>query len=265
MGKVIAICNRKGGVGKTITALSMAAGLAKQRKNVLLIDCDDSNPALTKTVGMSDREDTISDLLLFSYCGKLKKSMLPEVIVRTTEDFDFIPADETLAAVTVSISNAPSEDAKYNALKKIVDAVKESYDYIILDSAPALNILTLNILSAADEVLIVSQAQQMSREAIDELQSAITESKKRRNENLRLAGMLITMVDNRISSSKGTAATMKDAYESQGIKTFNTTIPRGAAGETFATSGASILQYRPFSKVAKAYRDFVAEYLEKEA
>ncbi len=265
MGKVIAICNRKGGVGKTITALSMAAGLAKQRKHVLLIDCDDSNPALTKTVGMSDREDTISDLLLFSYCGRMKKSMLSEVIVKTAEDFDFIPADETLAAVTISISNAPSDEEKYNALKRIVDIAKADYDYIILDSAPALNVLTLNILSAADEVLIVSQAQQMSREAIDELQSAICESKKRRNENLQVIGMLITMVDNRISSSKGTAAAMKSVYEAQGVKPFDTTIPRGAAGETFAASGTSVLQYRPFSNVAKAYRDFVAEYLKKEA
>lgn len=265
MGKVIAICNRKGGVGKTITALSMAAGLVKQKKRVLLIDCDDSNPALTKTVRMSDKEDTISDLLLFSYCGKFKKSMLPEVIVKTSEGFDFIPADETLAAVTVSIGNATSDEAKYHALKKIVDELRESYDYIILDSAPALNILTLNILFAADEILIVSQAQQMSREAIDELQSAIVESKKRRNEKLKIAGMLITMVDNRTTSSKGTAAAMKSEYMEQGIKPFETMIPRSAAGETFAKSGTSVLQYRPFSSVAKAYRDFVAEYLAKEA
>lgn len=265
MGKVIAICNRKGGVGKTITALSLAAGLTKQHKKVLLIDCDDSNPALTKVIGMSNREDTISDLLLFSFCGKLKKFMIDEAIATSEEGFDFIPADKTLAAVTVSMNNAPNDDKKYSALKDVIEPIRDEYDYVIIDSAPALNLLTVNIFSATDEVIIVSQSQKMSSEAIAELAGAIAESRKHRNAKLTIAGILITMVDNRLASSQQSAERIREAYNEQGIPVFATAIPRGAVGETFAASGVSVLRYRPFSSVAKAYRDFTAEYLAKEA
>jgi len=260
--KVIAICNRKGGVGKTITTISMAAGLAKEGKKVLAIDCDDSNPALSTTLGI-EQEDTLSDLLLFASCGKYKKMMVEDTIVHTAEGFDVLPTDEALAAVTDALNSKRDED-KYISLKAIVDSLREDYDYILVDSAPALNTLTLNIFTAADEVIIVTQAQEMSDDAIPKLLSAIVENKKRRNPELRISGMLITMVDNRLVSSKSTATQMKEDYSSIGLNVYETEIPRGAAGEKFKSAGQSVISYRPNSPVAKGYTSFVKEYLKGE-
>lgn len=260
--KVIAICNRKGGVGKTITAISMAAALANRGQSVIVLDCDDSNPSLTKALGMDDKENNLSDLLLFASWNKWKPEQTDDTIVTTAEGFDVIPSDEALAGVTVTLSISHQGEEKYNVLKQIVDHLREKYDYIILDSAPALNILTLNILAAADEVLIVSQAQQLSDEAIPEVMKAIVETKKLRNPELKIAGLLITMVNKSVKSSMNTADKMKEEYRSCGIPVFETVIPRSAYGERFAEKQSSVMSY-PKRNVAIAYNQFVDEYLSR--
>lgn len=264
MGKVIAICNRKGGVGKTITAISMAVGLSEQGAKVLVMDCDDSNPSLTKAIGLEDKEDTLTDLMLFASRNKYKPYMADEVITTIEEGIDVIPTDENLAGITEVLKAGCKDEEKYLAFKIITEDLRKRYDYIILDSAPALNLLTLNIMAAADEVIIVTQAQPMADAAIPEVLSAISETQSRRNPKLVIGGILITMVDNRLKSSKDTAEEIKESYEGVGMRVFKNMIPRGAAGEKFMRAQKSVLSYRPNSKVSTAYRDFIDEYLKGE-
>lgn len=263
MAKVIGICNSKGGVGKTTTTDAMGAGLVKLGKKVLMVDADDSNPSLSKIHGLSEEQMTITDLMLFTGCGRLREEFLDEVIKKTAEGVDLIPNDEKLPNITAAISANKDEDVRFGTMRQIIDLARERYDYILIDTAPATNTMTLNVLAAVDEVLIVSQAQDMGDAAIEVLLSNVLETKKSRNPNIRFSGLLLTMVSN-LKSSQSKAQEMREKFTGYGVKVFQSVIPRGGSAEKFSESGKSILGYRPFSPAAKAYRAFINEYLESE-
>lgn len=263
MAKVIGICNSKGGVGKTTTTDAMGAGLVKLGKKVLIVDADDSNPSLSKVHGFYDEQMTITDLMLFTSCGRLRKEFLDEIIKTTDEGVDIIPNDEKLPNITAALNASKDDAVRFGTMKQIIDMLREQYDYILIDTAPATNTMTLNVLAAVDEVLIVSQAQDMGDVAIEVLLSNVIETKKTRNAGIKFSGLLLTMVSN-LKGSQKKAQEMTDKFTGYGVKVFQSVIPRGGSAEKFSESGKSILGYRPFSPAAKAYRSFVREYLESE-
>ena len=250
MAKVIGICNSKGGVGKTTTTDAMGAGLVKLGKKVLLVDADDSNPSLSK-------------VMLFTSCGRLREAFLDEVIKKTSEGVDIIPNDEKLPNITAALNASKDDAVRFGTMKEIIDMLRSRYDYILIDTAPATNTMTLNVLAAVDEVLIVSQAQDMGDAAIEVLLGNVLETKKTRNSKIKFSGLLLTMVSN-LKGSQSKAQEMAEKFTGYGVKVFSSVIPRGGSAEKFSESGKSILAYRPFSPAAKAYRMFVKEYLESE-
>lgn len=262
MAKVIAICNQKGGVGKTTTAISMGEALNEKGYKVLLVDVDDSgNSSLTKVLAPG-RKNTLSDLLLFRYMNRDIKEELGDVIVQRDDGLAILPSDSTLSGFTNILTSMDQEERKRTILKEIIDLLRASYDYIILDAAPSLNIMSMNVFAATDEVVIVSQAQSAAEGGIVELLKSVSEVKTRLNPEIIIRGLLITMVDNRAASSKRKANEMKDEYTELGMRVFTEKIPRGIEAEKYTGHNTGLLQFAPKSKPADAYRAFVDEYLD---
>ena len=227
------------------------------------MDADDSNPSLSKVHGFYDEPVTITDLMLFTSCGRLREAFLDEVIKKTSEGVDIIPNDEKLPNITAALNASKDDAVRFGTMKEIIDMLRSRYDYILIDTAPATNTMTLNVLAAVDEVLIVSQAQDMGDAAIEVLLGNVLETKKTRNSKIKFSGLLLTMVSN-LKGSQSKAQEMAEKFTGYGVKVFSSVIPRGGSAEKFSESGKSILAYRPFSPAAKAYRMFVKEYLESE-
>lgn len=261
--KKLAICNQKGGVAKTTTAITLGAALTKKGYKVLLIDCDDSNPTLTKTLVTKSPDElpcTLVDLLLFTAMNRPIKDDLEKAIIHHEEGFDILPASNQLSGLTVYL-NTLNEDMKNTCLSKALANLDAIYDFVILDAAPALNTLTMNVMAASDEIIIVSQAQDAAEEGIVELLRTTSRCKTNINNRLIITGLLITMEDRRTNYSKNTATKITEKYSALGMRVFQSRIPRGVAGEKFIASGNSLLKYEPRSKVTLAYLDFVDEYL----
>lgn len=285
--RIIAICNQKGGVGKTTTAISLAASLSKADKRVLLVDCDDSNQTLTKALVSSDPSQlpaTLANLMLFAIMEMETEmdSMLPKAICHHEEEgYDVLPSTIKLAGVTNTLNALTStysvEEKEKDQAEKDLDVKNYclatvlshanaygDYDYIIIDAASALNTMSINVLAAADEVIIVTQAQDAAEKGIVELIQTVDKVKKGINPDITIGGLLITMVHNGAKSSKATAHDIADRYAPLGIHVFST-IPRATDAELFVRSGKSILTYKPRSKVTDAYKQFANEFLlEKE-
>ncbi|MCU7378895.1 AAA family ATPase [Clostridiales Family XIII bacterium ASD5510] len=262
MAKVIAVANQKGGVGKTATAISMGAALVEKGYKVLLVDVDDSgNPSLSKCLGAEAPEASLVDLMLMAFLNRDISKELNHVILTHEEGMDFIAAENKLAGVTDMLSAGTDDYEKKTVLKRIIDEVRKQYDFIILDAAPALNIMSINVLTAADEVIITTQPQGAAEEGIGELISSAGEVRKHSNPNLIVKGLLITMLDARTNYNKSKATEMTDGYTELGMKVFHTRIPRAVAAEECVEKKISILKYDPKSKVTAAYRAFVDEYL----
>lgn len=259
MGKTIAIANQKGGVGKTTTVVAMGGVLVEMGYKVLLMDVDDSgNPSLTKSLNLSN-ETNLSELLITSSMGKVAD--VRSAIVHHEEGYDVICADSQLPAITNFLNGMTDESAKRMLLKNVIAEVKNDYDFILLDAAPSLNIMSINLLSAADEIIITSQAQGASEKGIEELLYSALNVRNMLNHDLYVAGLLITMVDMRTKYNSDKVNEMVSMYREKGMHVFNHYIPRSVRAEEWADAGKSIIAYAPKSAPAQAYRQFVEEYL----
>lgn len=264
MSKVLAIANQKGGVAKTTTAISMGAGLVERGFRVLLMDVDDSgNPSLSKGLGISEPQRSLTDLMLFRILKRDITGELEDTIVRHAEGMDVLPADHTLPGITDALNGVQDEGRKRSILREITDTVKGHYDYVLLDAAPALNLMSINVLTAADEVIITTQPQGASEAGILELIQAAMQVRANMNPDLIVRGLLITMLDARTNYNKDKAVKLTDGYTEMGMKVFATRIPRAVSAEECVEKRISILKYDPKGKVATAYRQFVEEYLQQ--
>lgn len=260
--RVIAICNQKGGVGKTTTAVSLASALSKATKKVLLVDCDDSNPTLTKaliTQEPAELPSTLVDLMLFTMLGRSLDDEIPKAVYHHSEGYNILPATNKLPGITINLNVQQDVNIKNKCLANVLAQIT-GYDYIIIDAAPALNTMSINVLAAADEVIIVTQAQDAAEKGIVELIQTINNVKKEINPDITIGGLLITMVHNGSKSSKSTAQGIADNYAALGIHVYST-IPRATDAELYIRSGKSILTYKPRSKVTAAYKQFADEFL----
>ncbi|HDU0747243.1 TPA: ParA family protein [Staphylococcus pseudintermedius] len=254
MVEVITIANRKGGVGKTTTTLNLAYSLKELGKKVLVIDLD-PQANLTRCFDVENTENikTIGHLLITEM--EEEESYLVEDYTKSYDEIDIIPSSVYLSAVETQMR---IETGSERILSEIVNQAKEHYDYILIDTSPSLNILTINALCASDSVLIVADTQLFAIVGIGELLKTIQKIKKRVNPKLKVQGILLTMCENRTNLSKTLTEQVEEMFQKK-IKVFQTKIPKTVKVGEAIYSGQSIKKYAKGSSVDIAYDNLAKE------
>ena len=255
---VICIANHKGGVGKTTTAGALAQGLSEYGKRVLLIDWD-PQASLTITMGFNpDKlERTVYDVLASTIRNNGRTSISDVIIKTGSANIDLVPANVELSQAQLDLVGA---FAREMVLKEMIQTVRQSYDFILIDCLPSLGLLTINALSAADRVIIPLQADFLAMKGLALLLSAIIRVRDKLNPGLEISGILFTMTNSRTLHSKEVIEVTKRAFGDK-IKVFDTLIPTSVRFKEAPAAGVSILTYASKSEGATAYRSLVKEVL----
>ena len=247
LGKIIAVANQKGGVGKTTTAVNLSAGLALLGRRVLLIDCDPQGNA-TSGLGIdkSSLEQSIYDVLV-------GQANLGDIIIHTEFNLDLVPSVMDLAGAEVELVDA--EDKLYR-LQKAIAPIRGIYDYIIIDCPPSLSHITLNALTAADSVLLPLQCEFYALEGLSQLMSTIEMVQEQYNSQLYIEGLVMTMFDSRTNLSQQVEAEVRNHFPNQ---VYETKIPRTVRLSEAPPYGQPIFAYAATSKGALAYEALAKE------
>jgi len=252
MARTFAIANQKGGVGKTTTAVNLAAALVEAGRRVLLVDLDPQGNA-TMASGVEKH-----DALLNGFEVLLEQRPAMDAIVAAPAGFDLIPGGSDLTAAEVKLMEALAREQR---LREVLKPLQDRYDYILIDCPPSLSILTLNALTAADGLIVPMQCEYFALEGLSALLHTVQAVKSRLNASIRIEGILRTMYDVRNNLSNDVSAQLQEHF---GDKVFRTVIPRNIRLAEAPSHGQSIAQYDRGSRGAIAYSGLAAELLRRE-
>lgn len=250
MGKIIAIANQKGGVGKTTTSVNLGAGLAQVGKKVLLVDIDAQGNATTGVgIEKSELDQCIYNVLV-------EDADVQGVILKTaTENLDVLPATIQLAGAEIELVPTISREVR---LQRALQPVRDEYDYIIIDCPPSLGLLTINALTAADSVIIPVQCEYYALEGLSQLLNTVRLVQKHLNKNLAIQGVLLTMLDARTNLGIQVIDEVKKYFRD---KVYRSIIPRNVRLSEAPSHGKPIMQYDAKSRGAEVYIDLAEEVI----
>ncbi|MES2390223.1 MAG: AAA family ATPase [Acidobacteriota bacterium] len=252
LSKVIAVVNQKGGVGKTTTAINLATAVAQEGVRTLLLDCD---PQANTTSGLgfprNDERPTVYDLMLGEVSAR--EAILPTEV----ENLSLVPGTKNMIGANVELVAVERRESR---LREAIEPIRGDYSFIFLDCPPALDLLTLNALVAADTLLVPMQAEYFALEGISELMSTLDKVAAAFNPGLSLEGVLLTMFDDRTILSQQVQNNLQAVFRE---KMFKTTIPRNIRLAEAPSHGKPVALYDPRSRGAEAYRELATELLQR--
>lgn len=257
MCRVIAIANQKGGVGKTTTTSNLGIGLARQGKKVLLIDAD-AQGSLKASLGI--REPDRLEITLATIMGNIindEEIRSDYGILSHDKGVDFIPGNIELSGLETSLINVMSGET---VLRTYIDLQRDNYDYILIDCMPSLGMITINVFTCADSILIPVQAAYLPIKGLEQLIKTIGKVKRQINQKLEIEGILLTMVDNRTNYAKDISNLLIENYGSK-VHIFENSIPMSVRAAEISAEGVSIYKHDPNGKVASAYQSLTKEVL----
>jgi len=257
MGKTIFIGARKGGVGKTMTAANLGVGLAHEGKKVLVIDAD-SQHSLTVSLGIKE-PDKLSVTLATVMNHIINESEFDPAggLIHHSEGVDLLPANNSLTGIELALGPIIGRET---VLRQYIEMVKPLYDYILIDTAPTLDLLTINALAASDSVIIPIVPKFLDAKGLELLLRSIAQIKRQINPSLSISGILLTMVDKRANFTREIISLVENAYGDK-IRIFGEHIPRSVRAAESTAQGISIFSYDPNGIVAAAYQSLVREVL----
>ena len=252
MGKIIAIVNQKGGVGKTTTAVNLAAGVGIAGKKVMLVDADPQGNS-TSGFGINKKQVKVTTYELLIGTGKLENA----VIKTEFKNVDIVPSSMNLAAAEVDLIEMEHREAQ---LKMALAAARDNYDYIFIDCVPLLGLITINALNAADTVLVPIQCEYFALEGLSQLMNTVRQVKRLYNPTIEIEGIVLTMYDGRLNLTTQVVAEIKKYFAD---KLYKTAIPRAVRLSEAPSYGMPIQYYDKRSKGAAAYDDLTKEFIKK--
>ncbi|TSC90841.1 MAG: chromosome partitioning protein [Parcubacteria group bacterium Gr01-1014_2] len=252
MAKILGIINVKGGTGKTTTAIALGSYLAAFGKRTLIVDLD---PQANASLGLGVRLDKDH----YNLYHALVADAEPGALIKKTSIFnlDILPSSESLAGANIELVNFKNRELQ---LKKVLNKVKDNYDFILIDCLPSIGVLNVNALSASDYVLIPVQAEYFALSGLEQLLSIVDLVKKYLNPDLQILGTVVTMFDKRNQSDRNI---LNQVHKNFPGYIFNAVIPRQVSFAEAPSLGKSILQHDPYSKGARAYRELAIEVLSR--